>query len=103
MQESIPEEFGGFGETRSAVTGALVLEELGVRGDLSIALHLLAPRLVTCPAARSPATAEQRAAWLPPFAGASFAAGTAAVIEPRLDFDAAHPATRAERATATTC
>ena len=32
------------------------------------------------------------------FAGATFAAGSAAVVEPRWDFDAAHPATRAERA-----
>ncbi|HXR36670.1 MAG TPA: acyl-CoA dehydrogenase family protein, partial [Candidatus Binataceae bacterium] len=38
----IPEEFGGDGGQRSAVTGALVGEALAY-GDLSIAIHALAP------------------------------------------------------------
>ena len=48
VQSPIPETFGGAGEAPSAVTGALVCEELAW-GDLSIALHLLAPRFVIQP------------------------------------------------------
>src|SRR6185436_5581995 len=48
VQGTIPEEFGGFGNAHSAITGAVVAEELAY-GDLSIAMHLLAPRLVTIP------------------------------------------------------
>ena len=44
----IPEKFGGGGDARSAVTGAIVAEELGF-GDLSIAIHVLAPRLFAFP------------------------------------------------------
>ncbi len=95
VQESIPEALGGFGGTRSAVTGTLMLEELAY-GGLALGLHLLAPRLVTVPLLAA-GTDAQRARWLPKFAGAEYTAGTAAVVEPRWDFDAAHPATRAER------
>src|SRR5690606_34506938 len=38
VHSALPEEHGGYGEERSAVTGAIVAEELGW-GDLSIALH----------------------------------------------------------------
>src|SRR4029079_15859389 len=48
VSSAIPETFGGFGDTLSALTGAIVLEELGY-GDLSIALHALAPRLLVYP------------------------------------------------------
>ena len=84
IHSAIPEEQGGFGETRSAVTGAIVAEELGW-GDLSIALHLLAPRLLVYPLLDA-GSAAQRAATLPPFAK-RFHAATAAVVEPRFDFD----------------
>jgi acyl-CoA dehydrogenase len=96
VQESIPESCGGFGGTRSAVSGTLVLEELAY-GGLALGLHLVSPRLVTVPLLVA-GTEAQRAEWLPRFAGASFTAGTAAVVEPRWDFDAGRPATRAERA-----
>src|SRR5262249_26430250 len=95
IQSSIPESLGGYGDTRSAVTGALLLEELAY-GDLALALHLLAPRLVTVPLLVA-GTEEQRKAWLPRFAGERFTAATAALIEPRWDFDPARLATRAER------
>jgi len=42
VQGVIPEEYGGFGNAHSAITGAVVAEELAY-GDLSIAMHLLAP------------------------------------------------------------
>jgi acyl-CoA dehydrogenase len=95
VQESIPEAFGGFGGTRSALTGTLMLEELAY-GSAALGFHLMAPRLITVPLLVA-GTEEQRAAWLPRFAGAAFTAGTAALVEPRWDFDAGHPATRAER------
>src|SRR5260370_30414713 len=44
----VPEKFGGGGDTRSAVTGAIVTEELGF-GDMSIASHMLSPRLLAFP------------------------------------------------------
>jgi acyl-CoA dehydrogenase len=82
---AIPEKFGGGGDPRSAVTGAIVAEELGF-GDLSIALHMLAPRLFAFPIVEM-GTDGQRAQHLKRFAGADFAAATAAVMEPRFDFD----------------
>jgi acyl-CoA dehydrogenase len=92
IHSSIPEEQGGFGETRSAVTGAIVAEELGW-GDVSIAMHMLAPRLLVYPLLDA-GSAAQRAATLPPFTK-SFRAATAAVVEPRFDFDTTRFATTA--------
>ena len=87
VQSAIPEAFGGVGDTRSAVTGSLVAEELAY-GDLSIALHILAPRLVIYPLILA-GTEEQQKRLLPGYAGERFVAGSAAVMEPRLDFDLA--------------
>ncbi len=95
VQSSIPEALGGYGDARSAVTSALILEELAY-GDLALALHLLAPRLLTIPLLVA-GTEEQRKRWLPRFAGPEFTVGTAAFVEPRWDFDATSLATRAER------
>lgn len=94
VQSAIPEEHGGYGEERSAVTGCIVAEELAC-GDLSIALHLLTPRLVAYPLIDG-GTEEQQAKYLPGLAKA-FQPATAAIIEPRFDFDAANPATKATR------
>ncbi len=85
VRGAIPEQFGGYGDARSAVTGALVAEELAF-GDLAIAIHALAPRLVVFPALEF-GTDAQRARVLRRFAGDTFAAGTAALTEPRFDFD----------------
>src|SRR5881392_1115829 len=95
VQSAIPEALGGYGDARSAVTSALILEELGY-GDLALALHLLVPRLLTIPLLVA-GTEEQRKRWLPRFAGPEFTVGTAAFVEPRWDFDATSLATRAER------
>src|SRR6266478_4815359 len=95
VQSSIPEAFGGYGDARSAVTSALILEELAY-GDLALALHLVAPRLLTIPLLVT-GTEEQRKRWLPRFAEPEFTVGTAAFVEPRWDFDATSLATRAER------
>src|SRR5262244_609151 len=77
------------------VTGVSLIEELAY-GDAALALHLLAPRLLTIPLIVL-GTEAQRARWLPAFAGSEFRAGSAAFVEPRWNFDATALATRAER------
>lgn len=94
VANALPEEHGGGGE-RSAVTGALVAEELAW-GDLSLALAILSPALVALPVCDF-GSAAQRSAWLPAFAGERFVPGSLAVVEPRMRFDPLRPATRAER------
>jgi alkylation response protein AidB-like acyl-CoA dehydrogenase len=95
VQSIIPEQFGGFGNVHSAITGAVVAEELAY-GDLSIAMHLLAPRLVTVPVLEFGSDALKQAV-LPRFCGDHFTPGSAAVMEPRMDFDALTPATMLRR------
>jgi len=91
----LPEEYGGDGSARSALTGAMIAEELAW-GDLALAAHLTAPRLLAFPIAEQ-GTAAQRQRYLKRFAGASFAAGSSALIEPRYDFDLQSIATIARR------
>jgi acyl-CoA dehydrogenase len=95
VQSVIPEEYGGFGNAHSAITGAVVAEELAY-GDLSIAIHLLAPRLVTLPVLEFGSAALKQAVF-PRFCGERFEAASAAVMEPRMDFDALTPATILKR------
>lgn len=80
----VSEACGGFGE-HSALTGVLVAEALAY-GDLSIAMHVLTPGLVAFPVVEG-GTEEQKAAYLPLFCGEAFKPATAALIEPRYDFD----------------
>jgi alkylation response protein AidB-like acyl-CoA dehydrogenase len=63
-------------------------------GDLSIALHVLAPRLVVYPVLELGSDA-QRKDVLPAYTGDKFAAGSAAVLEPRFNFDLSELATTA--------
>src|SRR5262245_10181889 len=91
VQSSIPEAFGGAGGSPSALTGALVCEELGW-GDLSVALHILAPWLVTQPLIVL-GNDEQKQQVLTSYVDAAFSAGTAAVMEQRFGFDVHHIAT----------
>jgi acyl-CoA dehydrogenase len=95
VQSAIPEAYGGAGDTRSVITGALIAEELAW-ADLSIALHLLAPRLVVFPVLEM-GTPEQQERILKTYAGAQFCAGSAAVMEPRYDFDLSALAATATR------
>ncbi len=95
VQSAIPEQFGGPGDTRSAVTGAVIAEELGF-GDIAIAAHAMAPRLFAYPILEM-GTAEQRERHLRQFAGAKFVAATAAAIEPRFDFDLTELSTSVRR------
>ncbi len=94
IHSALPEAQGGYGEERSAVTGAIVAEELAW-GDASIAMHLLAPRLVAYPVADG-GTKGQREQVLPRFTK-GFHAATAAVVEPRFDFDTSRFETAAKR------
>jgi alkylation response protein AidB-like acyl-CoA dehydrogenase len=88
----VPEEYDGFGE-HSALAGVLVAEELAY-GDLSIAMHAMAPGLVAFPILIG-GTEAQRQAYLPLFCGEAFKPATAALIEPRYDFDPYELATTA--------
>ena len=92
VANALPEAFGGGGE-RSAVTGALIAEELAW-GDLSLALGMLSPALVALPVADF-GTDEQKQEWLPRFAGPSFVPGSLAIVEPRYDSDPFRPKTTA--------
>ncbi len=94
VAHSLPTAYGGGGE-RSAVTGALVAEELA-HGDLSIALAVLSPSLLALPIADF-GSDEQRARWLPGFVGERFTPGSLAWVEPRMRFDPLHPETRMRR------
>src|SRR5262249_18404057 len=95
VRGAIPEMYGGDGGERSAVTGAVVAEELGY-GDLSVGLHSLAPRLFAYPILEM-GTEEQKGTYLKRFSASKFAPATAAVMEPRWDFDLTELATGAHR------
>lgn len=82
---AIPEAYGGPGGEHSAVTGALIAEELAW-GDLSIAMHVLCPALFVYPLLEM-GTDSQRMRYLPLFCGQKYKVATAALIEPRFDFD----------------
>ena len=95
VQSTIPEAYGGAGTPSSAVTGTLICEELAW-GDLSIALHMLSPQLITYPVMRL-GTDEQKQQILSSYIGPDFTAGTAALMEPRFGFDVNELATTAEQ------
>src|SRR4030066_2586439 len=85
VSTSIPEEYGGLGGEDSAITGALIAEEL-TWGDLSMAMHILCPALVVYPILEM-GTEEQKKKYLPAFSGEKYRTATAALIEPRFGFD----------------
>lgn len=94
VANSLPEAQGGGGE-HSAVTSALITEELA-HADLAIALAILSPSLVALPVAEL-GTEAQRAEVLPAFTGERFVPGSLALVEPEFRFDPFRPATRARR------
>jgi alkylation response protein AidB-like acyl-CoA dehydrogenase len=96
LPSALPEQYGGFGDEHSAVTGALAAEELGY-GDLAAALHLLTPNLFGIPLLHC-GTEEQKKKWLPQLTDAEFVPATAALVEPRWDFSPHTLNTTAERA-----
>ena len=90
----VPTELGGIAEERSAVTSALVLEELA-RGDLGIAAALMAPAAVATALANYGSSAQQ-ATYLPAFTGDGLPAGaTLALMEDGPLFDPLSPSTTA--------
>jgi len=95
VANSIPEEYGGYGSGRSAIRAALKLEELAY-GDLALALHVLAPRLLTVPLIAY-GSEQQKRTWLSRFTGADVVHGTAAFIEPSWSFDPGALDTKAEQ------
>jgi alkylation response protein AidB-like acyl-CoA dehydrogenase len=89
---NIPDAYGGYGE-HSALTGVLAAEEMAW-GDLSAALHVMAPNLVAIPILLA-GTDEQRQKMLPMFCDMKFPRAAAAVIEPDIRFDVNRPSTTA--------
>ncbi len=94
VANGLPEAQGGGGE-RSALTGALIAEELAW-GDLAIALAILSPGLLGFPIADF-GSESQRNEWLPGLMDGAFKPGSLAIVEPRFDFDVYHPQTTAKR------
>lgn len=92
---AIPEEHGGSGIERSAVTGALLAEELGW-GDVAMGIATLVPALVAYPLVDY-GTDAQKKKYLPLFTGSDFPKATSAVAEPIWDFDASHMTVTAEK------
>jgi alkylation response protein AidB-like acyl-CoA dehydrogenase len=84
LQASIPEAYGGFGDY-SAVTGVLAAEELAW-GDLAGAFSVFVPGLYVLPILLG-GTEQQKETLLPTVVEAEWKPYTAALIEPRFDFD----------------
>jgi acyl-CoA dehydrogenase len=91
LPSSIPEQYGGFGEPSTAagavatVTGAVAAEALAW-GDLATALAILTPNLVAIPLLLAGSEA-QKEHYLPNFAAETSPHFTAALTEPRIQFD----------------
>lgn len=92
LQASIPETYGGFGE-RSAVTGALAMEEMAF-GDLAGTLAVLTPSLYAVPILLA-GSEEQKQEYLPKVIEGDWRPYTAALIEYTFDFDPTSLKTRA--------
>lgn len=84
ISSSVPEEFGGFGERPSALTGVIAYEELA-HGDLSTAMHILSPTAFAYTVLLE-GTDEQKKELLPQFCVEEFKAAGAALVEPRYSF-----------------
>ncbi len=81
----VPAELEGIAEERSAVTAALVLEELA-RGDMGIATSIMAPAAVAT-ALASYGDADQQATYLSEFTGENRPVAAIALHEPQVLFD----------------
>jgi alkylation response protein AidB-like acyl-CoA dehydrogenase len=82
---AIPEQYDGAAMERSAVTGALILEELGA-GDLAMALGMLGPASVAYPVLDF-GTEAQKERYLRDCTKNEFPKLAAAIMEPDYDFD----------------
>ncbi len=95
IPSSVPEEYGGFGESPSALTGVIAYEELA-HGDLSTAMYILSPT-VTAYSVLLDGTEEQKKMVLEAACGEEFKAASAAIVEPRYSFCPSQLFTRAVR------
>jgi alkylation response protein AidB-like acyl-CoA dehydrogenase len=95
ISSSVPEEYGGFGEGPSALTGVMAYEEFA-HGDLSTALHICSPTVAAYTVLLE-GTEDQKQQILPAACGETFVPMGAALIEPRFAFDASAIATSAVR------
>ncbi|HET7144811.1 MAG TPA: acyl-CoA dehydrogenase family protein [Anaerolineales bacterium] len=84
LQASVPESYGGFGD-RSAVTGALAVEELAF-GDLAAAFAVMTPSLFATPLLLA-GSEEQKQEYLPKIVAGDWSPYTAAMIEFSFDYD----------------
>ncbi|MGX7824415.1 acyl-CoA dehydrogenase family protein [Actinokineospora sp. 24-640] len=91
----VPEQLGGLGTERSAVTGVLVAEAMA-HGDMGLAVSLLAPSAVST-ALVLWGDETQQATYLPAFVGDDVPAAALAVQEPRPLFDPFSLKTKAYR------
>jgi alkylation response protein AidB-like acyl-CoA dehydrogenase len=83
---AVPGEFGGDGMEYSPMLNAVVLEELAA-GDMAFAVAAMLPSIFINPVLEM-GTDKQKKQYLPGSCGEKYQASTAAVCEPRLDFDA---------------
>jgi acyl-CoA dehydrogenase len=81
----IPEKFGGYEMSRSALNAAIMVEELAW-GDAGLAMGALSPLLMAVPLLEF-GTEEQKEEWLPKFCEEKFFPVTAALMEPRITFE----------------
>ncbi|GAA2794018.1 acyl-CoA dehydrogenase family protein [Saccharopolyspora taberi] len=91
----IPDEAGGIGSERSAVTGVLVAEAMA-HGDMGLAVSCLAPSAVST-ALVAWGDEEQQSRYLPAFTGDDAPAAALSLLEPRPLFDPFELRTRARR------
>ena len=91
----VPEELGGVGTERSAVTNVLVAEALA-HGDMGLAVACLAPAAVSTALVLWGDEAQQ-ATYLPAFVGDNVPAAALTIAEPRALFDPFALATKAYR------
>ncbi|SDX07707.1 acyl-CoA dehydrogenase family protein [Marinobacter mobilis] len=92
---AVPEAFGGIAESQSPVTSVLIAEQLA-RGDMGMALGLLAPFGVA-QAISQWGTGAQQSSYLPLFCDGDAPVATIAVDEPSPLFDPMQLQTRARR------
>jgi alkylation response protein AidB-like acyl-CoA dehydrogenase len=90
---SVPEELGGAGSERSAMTNVLVTEAMA-QGDMSLAVACLAPAAVSN-ALVLWGNEQQQATYLPAFVGDNIPAAALAIQEPTALFDPFQLQTRA--------
>lgn len=92
---AVPEDYDGIGMARSAVTSALICEELGY-GCASLAAAIMAPTTFIQPLLDFGSEAQKKA-YLPLYGGERFEPAAMAVQEPEFSFDVTDMQTTAEK------